>query len=159
MVFTDGEINDVSIHPLKIFSDQRGWLTELFRKDELPQGFQPLMGYLSVTHAGSTRGPHEHQIQTDFFCFFGKFDLYLWDNRDESATYGNRMTIEDTEKKIIIIPPGIVHAYKNTGTSEAFVLNFPDKLYAGCGRKEKVDEIRYESDPDSPFQIADQYQE
>ena len=39
------------------------------------------------------------------------------------------------------------------GDADAFVLNFPDTLYAGRGKKEPVDEIRHESDPDSPFKL------
>ena len=41
--------------PLKRFIDARGWLTELFRDDELPEGFSPTMGYLSLTHPGVAR--------------------------------------------------------------------------------------------------------
>jgi dTDP-4-dehydrorhamnose 3,5-epimerase len=52
----------------------------------------------------------------------------------------------------VIVPPGVVHAYQNIGAADAFVLNFPDRLYAGRGRKEPVDEIRYE-DVESEFQL------
>jgi dTDP-4-dehydrorhamnose 3,5-epimerase len=54
---------------------------------------------------------------------------------------------------LVIVPPGVVHAYKNVGEADAFVLNFPNQLYAGWGKKEPVDEIRHESDPDSRFKI------
>ena len=50
------------------------------------------------------------------------------------------------------VPPGVVHAYRNVGSSDAFVLNFPDKLYAGWGKKEPVDEIRHE-EIDSRFKL------
>ena len=53
----------------------------------------------------------------------------------------------------VVIPPGVVHAYRNVGESDAYVLNFPDALYAGDGKKEPIDEIRHEDDPDSPFQF------
>ena len=53
---------------------------------------------------------------------------------------------------LVFVPPGVVHAYRNVGTEEAFVMNFPDKLYAGWGRKEPVDEIRHE-DFDSKFKL------
>jgi dTDP-4-dehydrorhamnose 3,5-epimerase len=52
----------------------------------------------------------------------------------------------------LVVPPGVVHAYRNIGDTDAFVLNFPDALYAGWGRKEPVDEIRHE-DQDSEFQL------
>jgi dTDP-4-dehydrorhamnose 3,5-epimerase len=54
----------------------------------------------------------------------------------------------------VVVPPGIVHAYRNSGDHEGMVFNFPDRLYAGWGRKEKVDEVRHEDDPGSPFQVS-----
>ena len=152
-IFQEGVIKDIIIKHLKVVSDRRGWLGELFRHDELPDGFQPVMGYVSLTHPGVIRGPHEHTEQSDYFCFLGKFTLYLWDNRKGSSTYLRKMIIEDTEKKIVVVPPGVVHAYKNTGDVDSLVLNFPDRLYAGWGRKEDVDEIRYEDNPDTLFKI------
>ncbi|MHA1344662.1 MAG: dTDP-4-dehydrorhamnose 3,5-epimerase family protein, partial [Promethearchaeota archaeon] len=52
----------------------------------------------------------------------------------------------------IIVPPGVVHAYRNVSkTTRGMVLNFPDRLYAGWGKKEKVDEIRHEDKEDEFF--------
>jgi len=143
-------------HPLK-FGDSRGWLAEIFRNDEIPSSLTPAMSYLSITHPGVSRGPHEHLEQTDFFCFPGnsRFKVYLWDNREESQTYLKRETFETFEDgpTLVIIPPKIVHAYKNIGNIPGTVLNFPNKLYAGRGKRERVDEVRYEHLEDSPFKI------
>lgn len=148
----DGDIGGVLIKQLIQHNDSRGWLAELFRVDEL-EGYRPEMSYISVTHPDVVRGPHEHMEQTDYFCFLGKFSLYLWDNRKESPTYRNRMAIENVDRMIAVVPPGVVHAYKNSGNADGMVLNFPDKLFAGRGKKEKVDEVRYENDPESPFRV------
>ena len=151
-MFTDGEISGVLVKKLKEHHDSRGWLSELYRTDEL-EDYKTAMGYMSVTHPDLIRGPHEHIEQTDYFCFLGRFSLYLWDNRKESATYKNRTVIENADRLIVVVPPGVVHAYRNSGDSDGMVLNFPDRLYAGWGRKEKVDEKRYEDDPESPFRM------
>ncbi len=151
-MFRAGEIEGVIIKELKSYSDNRGWLMELFRKDELGN-FEPAMSYISVTRPDVARGPHEHKDQTDYFCFLGKFSLYLWDNRKGSPTYNTKKVIENADRLIVIVPPGIVHAYKNTGKEDAMVLNFPDRLYAGREKKEKVDEVRYENNPETPFKI------
>lgn len=151
-MFVDGEISGVLIRKFNEFHDRRGWLSELYRIDEAGE-YRPAMTYLSVTNPGATRGPHEHIEQTDYFCFMGAFALYLWDNRKDSQTYGKKMVIENADRLIVVVPPGIVHAYKNSGESEGLVLNFPDRLYAGWGKKEKVDEVRYENDPESPFRV------
>lgn len=154
-MFREGEIEGVVIKEFSACSDSRGWLSELFRQDELLGGFEPQMGYLSVTYPNVTRGPHEHIEQTDYFCFLGNFKLYLWDNRKDSPTYRNKKIIPTADRLIVIVPPGIVHAYKNVGQTDSMVLNFPDRLYAGWGRKDKVDEVRYENDPESPFKVEE----
>ncbi len=151
-MFTEGKIEGVTIKDLRQFHDNRGWLAETYRVDELGD-YKPQMGYISVTFPNVARGPHEHREQTDYFCFLGKFTLYLWDNRKDSATYKTKMVIGNADKLIVTVPPGVVHAYKNSGDAEGMVLNFPDRLYAGRGKKEEVDEIRYENDSESPFKV------
>lgn len=142
----------VIVRELAVYADDRGWLAEIFRHDETE--YRPVMSYVSMTRPGIARGPHEHMDQTDFFCFFGNFRLYLWDNRKESATYGQKMVTEPTGKPYIaIVPPGVVHAYKNIGNAEALVVNLPDRLFRGPGKTEPVDEVRYENDPASPFRL------
>jgi dTDP-4-dehydrorhamnose 3,5-epimerase len=152
-MFTDGKIEGVLMKEMKPYHDSRGWLAETFRIDELGD-YKPVMSYVSVTLPKITRGPHEHRDQTDYFCFFGAFSLYLWDNRKESPTRGYRMVIENADRLIVMVPPGVVHAYKNAGDSEGMVLNFPDRLFGGWGKKEKVDEVRYENDPETPFRVG-----
>lgn len=154
MNWKDDAIASCTLQPLKKYSDERGWLGEFFRHDELPANLHPTMGYLSLTKPGVSRGPHEHEAQTDLFLFFsGTFKLYLWDARKTSPTYGNRQVVEVGEKNpmIAIVPPGVVHAYWNVGESEALVVNCPNQLYAGEGKKEPVDEIRHEEIENSPF--------
>lgn len=148
------KIPGVKIVRLSKHTDHRGWLLELFREDELPEGFRPAMSYLSVTHPGIARGPHEHTHQTDGFVFLnGTYTLYLWENRAGHEPAYEEFVLGESDPALVIVPPGVVHAYRNTGHNDAFVLNFPDKLYAGWGRQEPVDEIRHESDENSPFKL------
>lgn len=148
------DIPGVLIKPLKRYTDPRGWLIELYRDDELPEGFEPTMGYISVTHSGIARGPHEHVHQTDGFVFTsGTFELYLWENRVGQPERAEIHTVGEENPVFVTVPPGVVHAYKNVGGEDAFVLNFPDQLYAGWGKKEPVDEIRHEDETDSRFKL------
>ncbi len=155
--FKPGDIDGIIIKDLIKNEDSRGWLIELFRKDMIGEDIFPEMSYISLTYPGIARGPHEHLEQTDYFCFLGPstFRLVLWDNRKESATCNNKMSLNvgEDNPKIVIIPPGIVHAYKNIGNKPGLVVNLPNKLYAGWGKKEKVDEIRYEGNTNSPFKV------
>ena len=157
MEFKKGNVEGVIAKSLKKYTDERGWLVELFRHDELISSLYPVMAYASITQPGITRGPHEHREQTDFFAFIGpsNFLIYLWDNRKASSSYKNKQTIRvgQDSPHSIIIPPGVVHAYKNIGTQPGLVFNAPNKLFAGKNKKEPVDEIRHEDDPNSPFII------
>lgn len=156
-MFKPGKIEGVIVKNLPKFVDDRGWLTETFRHDELEEKYYPLMGYISMTNLDVARGPHEHVDQADNFAFIGpsNFKVYLWDNRKSSTTYMVRQVLyagEDSPKSVII-PPGIVHAYKNVGSKQGMVLNFPNQLFAGKGKASPVDEIRHETDPDTIFKL------
>lgn len=157
MQFNPGAIDGVVWRLLRKYHDDRGWLCELFRHDELPSEFHPVMAYISATDAGIARGPHEHAEQADCFCFLGpsNFKVYLWDNRPNSPTYLAHQTdvVGADKPMLLVIPPGVVHAYKNVGTEPGLVFNCPNRLYKGRGRKEPVDEIRHEEDAESRFRL------
>ena len=153
----DGKIRDVIIRDIKKHVDSRGWLAELIREDEIEEKFMPAMAYISVTLAGIARGPHEHVDQSDVFAFIGPstFKIYLWDNRKESPTYERRdvfLAGEDAPR-LVIVPPGVVHAYKNVGGIPGTVINLPNRLFAGRGKNDPVDEIRHENRSDSIFTL------
>ena len=157
--FKIGQIKGVVIWDLRKFTDSRGWLTELFRQDELDTEFYPVMAYTSSTNPGVTRGPHEHVDQADLFCFIGpsNFKLRMWDNRADSETFNNVTTLmvgEDNPKSVLI-PAGVVHAYQNTGAIPGIVFNCPNRLYMGAGKREKVDEIRHEDDSQTIYRMDD----
>lgn len=145
-------MDGVHIKQLLLYKDQRGWLGEIIREDEAD--IRPVMSYISSTRPGEARGPHEHKRQTDCFCFIGKFRFYLWDNRKTSPTYMKKKVVEISDvPTMAIVPPGVVHAYKNIDDKDGLVINLPDRLYKGWGKTEPVDEIRYENNAASFFRI------
>ncbi len=148
-------IEGVIIKELVRYEDPRGWLAEIWRSDEIK--YAPLMAYVSATKPGVARGPHEHVKQSDCFVFLGpgSFELHLWDRREGSPTKEEHFKQEFGEKKpaMIIVPPGVVHAYKCVSEYDGWCINMPDKLYKGEGRKEESDEIRWENDPSSPYKM------
>jgi dTDP-4-dehydrorhamnose 3,5-epimerase len=155
--FKKGAIHDVTVRPLTKFIDERGWLAELFREDEIGRELMPAMAYISMTQPGIARGPHEHVEQTDWFCFLGpsNFKVYLWDTRKDSPSCGIRQVVfaGSDSPRMVIVPPGVVHAYRNIGTENGIVFNAPNRLYGGEGRNSPVDEIRHEDFAGSPFQL------
>ena len=157
--FRRGAIRGVVVRDLRKYVDDRGWLAELFRDDEMEEEFLPAMAYTSATLPGVQRGPHEHRDQADYFCFIGpsNFKLRMWDNRPDSETYGRVMTlfVGEDSPRAVLVPKGVVHAYKNVGAVPGIVVNLPNRLYMGEGRREPADEIRHEDDPDTVFRVDD----
>lgn len=155
--FKKGAIDGVLIKTLKKWVDERGWLVELFRHDELEQEFQPTMSYASLSRPDVTRGPHEHVDQADLFAFIGpsNFKIVLWDNRPDSPTYKNKMVafVGEDAPASVLVPKGVVHGYRNVGGKDGLVFNAPNRLFMGPGKGEPIDEIRHEDDPNSPFQM------
>lgn len=145
----------VIIKKIDKFEDNRGWLAEIFRNDELE--FDPAMGYVSLTNPGVIRGPHEHVAQSDCFIFLGpgSFRLYLWDRRHDSETNGEAIDFEVgiDAPTLVVVPPGVVHGYKCISDVAALSINLPNKLYKGEGKQEEIDEIRWERDINSPYKI------
>ena len=148
-------IKGVVVKKIKKNADKRGWLAEFYRSDEID--FKPAMCYVSLTEPDVVRGPHEHVHQSDFFVFVGpgSFELHLWDRRLKSETEGEYMMLEvgENEPTMVIVPPGVVHGYKNVSTSIAWCINMPDELYKGKHKEDEVDEIRWEEDSLAPFKI------
>ena len=79
----------------------------------------------------------------------------MWDNRSSSRTFNYVMTliVGIDDPKSVLVPAGVVHAYQNVGQEEGIVINCPNRLYAGEGRREPVDEIRHEDDPNTIYRM------
>jgi dTDP-4-dehydrorhamnose 3,5-epimerase len=65
------------------------------------------------------------------------------------------MVVGQDNPASVLIPAGVVHGYRNVGDIDGIVINCPNRLYAGSGRKEEVDEIRHEDDGESTFRMDD----
>ena len=156
-------IEGVIIRPLVRYPDTRGYLAELWRDDE------PLvntrMVYLSWTAPGVARGFHAHpgrhyqpnaeeprlfdqvseDAQSDCFAFNGpgNFRVVVFDARTWSPTFKHLMdfVVGEVKPAMVVVPPGAWHGYMAL-EKRGMVLNFPDQLYAGEGRKLPVDEVR-----------------
>ena len=145
----------VRVEALPVFNDPRGSLHELYRTDETPPEFKPVMACCSWSTPGVTRGPHQHVLQDDYFTFAGPSDfrVYLWDDRPgaEGAARGWFLNTGASAPSRIYVPRGVVHAYRNTGTVPGVVVTVTSLLFKGENRRDPVDEIRHELNPNSRY--------
>ena len=111
------KIQDVQVVPLAVRMDDRGYLVEMIRcagGDE-PHAVAHRFGqvYLVGNVAkGTIRAFHKHRELWDwFFISHGAAKFVLKDDRQESPTYGNLMTVVTGERNptLIVVPPGVYH--------------------------------------------------
>lgn len=143
------------LYRLEKLHDDRGWLCELFRQDDLEvetvQSYCPVMAYASITLPGVMRGPHEHGQQADLFSFIGPgtFDLYLWNSVEtfrEDVHSKQTWRVGENCPHTVWVPPGVIHAYVNVSDQPGLVFNAPNRLYGGPGKHYGVDEVRHEEE-------------
>ena len=81
----------------------------------------------------------------------------MWDNRPDSPTFRNVITtlVGADNPAAVVVPKGVVHAYQNIGSADGIVINCPNRLYMGEQRREPIDEVRHEDDPETIFRMDD----
>ena len=118
-------IEGVKIKILKVIPDDRGRLMEILRRDdEIFEKFGQV--YMTTAYAGVIKAWHYHKLQADnFACVSGNILFALYDGRSNSPTFGelDDFILSLNEPKLIHIPKGVYHGFKNIGDSEAIVIN------------------------------------
>lgn len=112
-------IEGVRVIQLNTHEDDRGSLIEVARnaQDSEPHSIVHQFGQIYlVTNPvrGTIRAFHKHsQLWDWFFIGFGSAKFVFKDDRPQSATAGNVMTIISTARnpKLIAVPPGVFHGW------------------------------------------------
>ncbi|MBN1178455.1 MAG: dTDP-4-dehydrorhamnose 3,5-epimerase family protein [Anaerolineae bacterium] len=112
-------IQDVKVVELVAHMDDRGYLIEIARCTEGDEPHAVVHKFGQVYLVGDmTRGIvrafHKHEELWDwFFISHGSAKFVLSDDREDSATYGEIMTIIAGERRprLIVVPPGVYHGW------------------------------------------------
>lgn len=110
---SDGLPAGAVVHHLEAHLDERGSLTELFRRS-WGTGPVPAQWNVSVSRAGVLRGVHVHVRRTDFLVVIrGRGRIGLRDIRLGSPTEGMAVVVDLPEDRpqALIIPPGVLHGF------------------------------------------------
>lgn len=108
------DILDVEINSLTTRIDDRGYLTEIVHfNDKFFKKFGQV--YLVGDFIrGTIRAFHKHEKLWDyFFISHGSAKFALVDDRPESPTYKNIMTVvlSDKSYSLLVVPPGVYHGW------------------------------------------------
>jgi dTDP-4-dehydrorhamnose 3,5-epimerase len=111
----DVGIAGVRLMPLTTHGDLRGTVTEMYRRNWIPEAREGLQVNLSTSHAGVLRGLHLHRRQADHWVFFeGTAFVGLIDIRAGSPTESKpaEITLDTSEGlKALYIPKGVAHGF------------------------------------------------
>ncbi|MGZ8604757.1 MAG: dTDP-4-dehydrorhamnose 3,5-epimerase family protein [Actinomycetota bacterium] len=111
----DTGIAGVHLRPLTVHGDDRGSLTEVYRREWVPGSRGIAQANVSISRPGVLRGLHWHRRQADAWCVLtGVAHVGLVDLREGSptrlATFQRR--IDPAEARFALaIPPGVAHGF------------------------------------------------
>jgi UDP-2-acetamido-2,6-beta-L-arabino-hexul-4-ose reductase len=120
-------MRDVRVTTLDVKRDERGWLAEVIRKEELSRRSE--FGQFLVTTAGPgfVKGNHYHTRKYEWYCVLkGEGLLLLVDRRS-----GEREELRLSEHQLttVRIPPQVTHAIENVGTEMMYLLVYTDESF------------------------------
>jgi len=142
-------IEGVKVVELVTREDDRGYLIEVVREasDAEPHGVVHKFGQVYLVGnpvRGSIRAFHKHRELWDwFFISKGRAKFVLKDDREESSTYGEMMTIIASERnpKLIVVPPGVYHGWMSL-EDDTQLVSTASHVY----NREDPDEVRIPPD-------------
>lgn len=118
-------IDGVVIRKLRKISDERGTIYHMLRSDDpLFEDFGEI--YFSTIFPNVIKGWHWHKLMTlNYAVVDGMIKLVLYDDREESKTFGNIMEIFLGEDNYLLVkvPPQIWNGFKGIGEKKSIVAN------------------------------------
>lgn len=138
MIFKEAKIKGLYIVELELFSDERGFFTRNFCKEEFAKAgmdFNILQANLSLTKKmGTIRGLHfqkePKQEAKIVQCLKGTIYDVAVDLRGDSQTYGQWVAEElsGENKKMFLIPKGFAHGFQAI-TDDCLLQYFISEFY------------------------------
>ncbi|MBN2168434.1 MAG: cupin domain-containing protein [Actinobacteria bacterium] len=132
-------MDKVEIIQLNSDSDERGWVLRPFDDSVLETGRITNIHIVSIK-PGSVRGNHFHRFQNEYvWVMTGTVELTALNNETGKK---EAMIIEgETDGVMVKVPPGMTHAFKNTGDTNAYLFCASDKIKETEGRDSVRNEI------------------
>ena len=127
------EIAGVQLFRLEPHRDDRGSLTEVYRRAWVEGGREARQANLSWSHPGVLRGLHWHYRRANFWCVLsGVAHVALVDLREGSptrkATHMKRIDA-GSQRYGLSIPPGVAHGF--FAETDVLMLLLVDAYYTG----------------------------
>ena len=105
-------IDQPRILPRKLYSDERGYFTEQFRKSDWDVDF--VQDNLSFSKKGVLRGLHHQRVHPQgkiVTVISGEVQDVVVDIRSKSETFGSVKSFDIREGESLWVPPGFLHGF------------------------------------------------
>jgi dTDP-4-dehydrorhamnose 3,5-epimerase len=123
-------LKGVRIKSIARFNDERGFFTEVMRKDwkDMFADDNVMQANLSVTYPGVIRAWHRHlKGQTDYFLALkGAIKIGIF---DEKTSELNEVVSSALDMQVVRVPGEYWHGFKALGNEPAMLLYFTTRLY------------------------------
>jgi dTDP-4-dehydrorhamnose 3,5-epimerase len=123
-------LKGITIKPITRFSDERGFFSEIMRKDwkDIFVDDKIAQANLSITYPGIIRAWHRHlRGQTDYFIALkGAIKICVYDEITEEL---NEIISAGQDMQIVRVPGHYWHGFKSIGNEPAMLLYFTTNLY------------------------------
>lgn len=117
----------VEVTTLDVKKDERGWLTEVIRKEELVRKKEFGQFMVTTAYPGYVKGNHYHTRKYEWYCVLkGEAKLVLLDSNSGER---EELLLNEHQLKTVRIPPHVSHAIENTGTEMMYLLVYTDESY------------------------------
>ncbi|MDP2807329.1 MAG: WxcM-like domain-containing protein [bacterium] len=118
----------MKVNKLEIKTDQRGWLAEILRRENLHTGREAFgQFFVTTAHPGITKGHHYHLRKHEWFCVIkGRALLVLEDIDTKQRT---EIPMGEDNMVTVELPLKSAHAIKNTGEDMMYLLAYVDEPF------------------------------
>ena len=120
-------VQEFQVTKLDIKADERGWLAEVLRAEQLGSRQQFGQFLVSTSHPGVIRGNHYHTRKSEWFCALkGQGKLILEEN---NTRLRQEIPLGEDNMITVKIPPLVTHAIVNTGQETMYLLVYVDEPF------------------------------
>lgn len=120
-------LSGVKVTQLKLLKDDRGWLAEILRQEQLEGATSFGQVLVTTAYPGAVKGNHYHRRKTEWFCVIkGRGLLRLEDNLSGAC---QELHLGDGNLVTVKIPPEVTHAIQNEGEEMLYLLIYANEPF------------------------------
>ena len=111
----------VQVKEIEFYEDDRGWCIRPISDDDIKDGIISDIHMVSMK-PGTIRGNHYHVNKTEHILIIGSTCRVLV--VDNNTKEREEKILENNEKDLFVIPPGVTHAIENIGNDASYLFCF-----------------------------------